>query len=99
MYYTVSTLISCHRFHEIYRVFFIVLRQIVCMYDQGRICRDSLGYPGFWGIIKAEAIKREIFEDFYLGGYPGLRKLNTPLTHLVKKSGFFILKLANLSKF
>ena len=34
-----------------------------CIY---RGSRGSLGYPGFWVIIKAEAIKREIFEDFYL---------------------------------
>ena len=47
-----------------------------CIY---RGSRGSLGYPSFWGIIKAEAIKRDIFEDFYLLGYPGFRKLNTPL--------------------
>ena len=58
-----------------------------CIY---RGSRGSLGYPGFWGIIKAEAIKREIFEDFYLWGYPGFRKLNTPLLdvkNLFRKQG------------
>ena len=42
---------------------------IATLYIQGCIyrgSRGSLGYPGFGGIIKAEAIKREIFEDFYL---------------------------------
>jgi len=34
-----------------------------CIY---RGSRGSLGYPGFWGVIKAKAIDKEIFEDFYL---------------------------------
>ena len=51
-----------------------------CIY---RGSQGSLGYPGIWGVIKAKAIKREIFEDFYLQGYPSFRKLNTVLFVIV----------------
>ena len=34
--------------------------------------RGSLGYPGFWRIIKAEAMKREMFKIFTYRATPVL---------------------------
>ena len=51
-------------------------------FSQGHICWGSWGslsYPCFGEIVKAEAVKREIFEGFYLQSYPGFKKLTTTL--------------------
>ena len=62
-------------------IFFFKQRNVINIsrFQSGPYMRGSLSYPCFGKIIKVEAVKREIFEGFYLQSYPGFKKLTTTL--------------------